>query len=92
MKRTTIELPREAIPKAEEESEAEEMGGFKDYPKQPMLSPRAKKIMSSHNRAEKRKRSAEEQESSNSELFSLLTEIREGMKRRDEKLKEELRW
>ena len=33
-----------------------------------------------------------EEESSNSELFSLLTEMREEMKRRDEQFREELRW
>ena len=91
MKRTSIELPREAIPKAKEDPKAEEMRGFKDYPKQPMLSSRAEETISAHNRAEKRKRRTEEQESSNSELFSLLTEMREEMKRRDEQLKEELR-
>ena len=35
---------------------------------------------------------AKEQESSTSGLFSLLTEMREEMKRRDEQFKEELRW
>ena len=34
----------------------------------------------------------EEQESSTSELFSLLTEMREEMKRRDKQFKEELTW
>ena len=57
-----------------------------------MLSPRAEETMHAQNIAERRKRRAEEQESSNSELFSLLTAMREEMKRRNELFKEELRW
>ena len=57
-----------------------------------MLSPKVKETVPVHNRAERGERRAEEQESSNSELFSLLTEMREEMKRRDEKFREELRW
>ena len=53
-----------------------------------MLSPIADETIYAQNIVEKGKRIAEEQESSNSELFSLLTEMRE----RDEQLKEELRW
>ena len=44
-----------------------------------MLSPSAEEIGSAHNIAEIGKRRAEEQESSNSELFSLLTEMKEEM-------------
>ena len=49
-------------------------------------------MVPTQNRAERGKRRAKKQESSNSELFSLLIEIREEMKMRDEQLKEELRW
>ena len=45
-----------------------------------------------HNRVERGKRITKEQESSNSKLFSLLTEVREKMKRKYEQHKEELRW
>ena len=41
-----------------------------------MLSPSVEEIMPTQNRVERGKRRAEEQESSNSELFSLLTEMR----------------
>ena len=57
-----------------------------------MLSPSAEEIVLAHNRAEQGKRKAEVQKSSNSELFPLLIDMREEMKRRDEQLKEELRW
>ena len=49
-----------------------------------MLSPRDEEEMPAHNRAKREKKRAEEQESSASELLSLLTEMREDMKRRDE--------
>ena len=62
--------------------------GFKDYPKQLVLSPSIEEKVPTQNRVERGK----EQESNNSELFSLLTEMREEMKRRDEQLQEELRW
>ena len=57
-----------------------------------MLSPNAKEIVPTQNIAERGKRRAKEQENNNSEPFSLLTEMREEMKRRDEHNKEELRW
>ena len=44
-----------------------------------MLSPNAEETVSAHNIAERGKRRAEERESSNSELFSLLTEMKEEM-------------
>ena len=50
-----------------------------------MLPPRAEEdIMSAHNRAEKGNMTVEEQESNTSGLFSLLIEMKEEMKRRDE--------
>ena len=48
--------------------------------------------MPTHNRAERGKRRVGEQESNTSELFSLLTEMRGEMKRRNEQFREELRW
>ena len=57
-----------------------------------MLSPREEEEMSSHNKVERGKKRAEEQESNASELLSLLIEMREKMQRRDEQLREELRW
>ena len=57
-----------------------------------MLSPRAEEIVYAHNKAERGKKRAEDQESSNSELFSLLIEMSEEMKKRDEQFKEEQRW
>ena len=56
-----------------------------------MLSPRDEETMPTQNKVEKGKKRAEEKESSNSELLSLLTEMREEMKIRDDQLKEELR-
>ena len=44
-----------------------------------MLSPSAEETVSTHNIAERGKRRAKEQESSNYELFSLLTEMKEEM-------------
>ena len=49
-----------------------------------MLSPRDEEEMSAHNRVERRKKKVKEQDSNASELLSLLTEMREDMKRRDE--------
>ena len=49
-----------------------------------MLSSSAKEIVPAQNIAKRGKRIAEEQESNNFELFSLLTEMREEMKRKDE--------
>ena len=48
-----------------------------------MHSPRAEETMLAQNIAERGKGRAEEQESSNSELLSLLKEMRAEMKRRD---------
>ena len=49
-----------------------------------MLSSRAEETMHTQNISEIGKIRAEEQESNNFELFSLLAEMREEMKRRDE--------
>ena len=58
-----------------------------------MLSPRAEEDTTpAQSRAERGSRTAEGQESSTSGLFSLLTEMREEMKMRDEQFREELRW
>ena len=58
-----------------------------------MLSPRAEEdIMPAQNRAERGNRTTEEQESSISRLFFLLTRMSEEMKKRDEQFREELRW
>ena len=64
-KRASIEMLREV----------EEIWGFEDYLEQPVLSPRAEETMPAQNRAESGKSIVEEQESSNYELFSLLTEM-----------------
>ena len=86
-------MPREATLAVEEKLETEERGGgFEDYSEQPVLSSSSEETVPAQNREEKGKRKIKEQESSNSELFSLLTEIGEEMKMRDEQLKEELRW
>ena len=53
-----------------------------------MPSPSAEETVHAQNKAEREKRRAKEQESGNSKMFSLLTEMREEMKRRDEQLKE----
>ena len=87
-------MPREAAPAADEEPKTEERGwggGFEDYLEQPVLSPNVEETLPTQNRAERGKRRAGEQESINFELFSLLTEMREKMKRRDEQFREELR-
>ena len=42
-----------------------------------MLSPKVEETMPAHNREEREKGKIEKQESSNSELLSLLTEMRE---------------
>ena len=57
-----------------------------------MLSPIAEEIVPAHNRAGRGRRREEKQDSSNSELFSLPTEMRKEIKKRDEWFKEELRW
>ena len=56
-----------------------------------MISPSAEETLPTKNREEIGKTRAKEQDSNTFELFSLLTEIREKMKRRDEQFKEELR-
>ena len=99
-KRATSELKREATLTIEEELETEEKGGvgggggvFEDYPEQQVLSPRAEEnIMPTQNKTERGNMTAKEQESNTLGFFSLLTEMREEMKRRDEQFKEELRW
>ena len=55
-----------------------------------MLSPVGEEEMAAQNRAERGQKRGEEQESKASELLSLLTDMREYMKRRDEQFKEEL--
>ena len=58
-----------------------------------MLSPKAEEdTIPAQSRAERGSRTAEGQESSTTTLFSLMTEMREEMKRRDEQFREELRW
>ena len=99
-KRATSELQREASPLAEEELGTEERGrgrggggDVEDYPEQPVLSLRAEEdTMLAQSIAKRGSRTAEGEESSTSGLFSLLTEMREEMKRRDEQFREELRW
>ena len=83
-KRADTDFPRDAVPTVEEEPKNEEMGGFEDYPEQPVLSPSAEETLSAQNIEERGKRIAEEQDSNNSEMYSLLIEMREEMKRRDE--------
>ena len=58
-------------------------GGFEDYPELPVLSLRGEEEMPTQNRAERGKKRAEEQESSTTKLFSLLIEMREDIKRRE---------
>ena len=53
-----------------------------------MLSPKAEETMPAQNIAERGKERAEDQESDNSKLLSLLTKMREEMKRRDKQLQE----
>ena len=50
-KRAYTNLPREEAPAVEEEPETEEMGGFEDYLKQPVLSPSVEEIFAAQNRA-----------------------------------------
>ena len=58
-----------------------------------MLSRRAEEdMMPTQNIAEIGNIIAQEQESNTSGMFSLLTEMRKEMKRRDEQFREELRW
>ena len=58
-----------------------------------MLSHRAEEdTMHAQSKAERGNKTSEEQKSSTSRLFSLLTEMREEMKGRDEQFREELRW
>ena len=52
-----------------------------------MLSPNAEETLPTQNRAARGKIRIKEQESSNSELFSLLTDMRGDMKRRDDQLR-----
>ena len=73
------EQPKETVPivEAEEEFENEENRGFEDYPEQPVLSPTTEEAASAPIRTEERgKGRAVEQESSYSELLSLLKEMR----------------
>ena len=48
--------------------------------------------MPTHNRVERGQKRAEKQESNTTKLLSLLTKMREDMKRREDQFKEELRW
>ena len=58
-----------------------------------MLSLNAKETIPALVRVEERgKRRAKVQESNNSKLLSLLIEMRDEMRRRDEQFREELRW
>ena len=57
-----------------------------------MFSPRAEEdTMSSQSKVERWSRIIERQESSTSGMFSLLIEMREEMKRKDEQFREEVR-
>ena len=58
-----------------------------------MLSSRAEEdTIPAQKRAERGSRTVEGQESSTEALLSLLIEIREELKKRDEQFREELRW
>ena len=85
-------MPGKAAPAVEEELEAEERGCFEYYAEQSVLSPSAEDTLHAQNIVERGKRRAEEQESITLELFSLLTEMREEMKRRGERFRGKLRW
>ena len=78
-KRAAIELPKEATSTVEEGPRTKELGGFEDYPKKLVLSFNAEETLHAHNKAKSGKRIEEKQESNTSELFSLLTEMREEM-------------
>ena len=54
-KRATAKLPRETAPTAGEELE---IGGFEDYPEQPVLSLSAEEIVPAQNRVERGKKRA----------------------------------
>ena len=93
------EQPRKIVPvvKAEEEFVNEEKGGgrgdFEDYTEQPVLFSNAEETIPALVRVEERgKRRAEVQENNNYEPLSLLTEMRDEMRIRDEHFREELRW
>ena len=60
---------------------------FEDYSKKLVLFPRDEEEMPAHNKAERGKKGAEEQKNNEYELLSLLTEMREDQKRRDEQLR-----
>ena len=58
-----------------------------------MLSPKAEEdTIPTQSITERGSRTSEGQESSTVAMFSLLIEMREEMKRRDEQFREELRW
>ena len=57
-----------------------------------MLSRNAEETLPAQNKEERGKRRVEEQESNTSKIYSLLTKMREEMKRRDEQFREEPRW
>ena len=57
-----------------------------------MLSPNAEETLPTQTRVERGNMRVEEQESSTSELSSLLTELREKIKRKYERFREELGW
>ena len=81
------------VVEAEEDFKNEERRGFEDYTEQPVLSPTIEEAALAPIRAEEKgKRRVEAKENYNTEMLSLLKEMREELKQRDEQLKEELRW
>ena len=69
------------------------MGGFEAYSKQPMLFPIADQATPTPTRAKERGKQRDENEaSSHSEMLTLLKEMKEKMRERDEQVREKLRW
>ena len=88
-------MPKEPTPivVAEEEISSEERGGFEAYSEQLVLSPTTDKAASTPAKVEDRgKRRAAVEEISTTELLSLLKEMKEEVRERDEQIREELRW
>ena len=74
--RVALELPKEATFTAKEEIETEEKGGgWRLLRETSVLSPKDEEEMPTHNRVERWKKRAEEQESSAYELLSLLIKM-----------------